>query len=220
MRCNHIVAALEELLLLGSELMLLALFPGFAGSDHLCSVDVKLENVIVRELNPKILVEVGGIQLDSAAHIDILVFSGPGVGDVGVFTGSSPGCGLFFPSAVVEILLRPVCAVLRVVVHLSLPHIAVESHAGDRLQEVLLTDPHETIGSSIHAEDAFDGFFMFAPHSCRTCVQRIVIAPDGEVRIVDQQRHRRKSQVSLFVRNEILGSLCRHCQSSCTCNKE
>ena len=60
-----------------SQLVCLSLNPRLACTDDLCTIDIKFEDVIVRELYPQVFLKIFGRERHSATHIDVTVSVSP-----------------------------------------------------------------------------------------------------------------------------------------------
>ena len=89
---DEVLTGLEQCLLCAGEVMLLTLNPSLAGLNDFRSIDIQLENVVVREYHVEILLQIGGTQADRAAHIDVAVRLVPLGVDVAVFLSGADGC--------------------------------------------------------------------------------------------------------------------------------
>ena len=121
MGCKYVLAHHQFPFLFFGQLMRLALNPCLSCTDYLCTVDIKFEDVIVRELYPQVFFEVFGSERHSAAHIDVTVGVGPRVVHIGIFALCAPGSLLLFPIAVVERARSPIGIILLRVTNTTCP---------------------------------------------------------------------------------------------------
>ncbi len=74
---DDVLAGLQQLLQLAVQLQGDTLAPDLTSAGNLCAVDVDLENVVVRVDQRQVLVQVLGVDVDGATHVEVAILVAP-----------------------------------------------------------------------------------------------------------------------------------------------
>ena len=203
---------MEKLLHVGIHVEHYAVDPCLASIGNLSAIDIELEHIVVAVLDVEVFVKVALVEIHVSADVDICALASPATADVVAF--SAPSGFLCPPGSIVEVWLCPAFAVLPIVSDFAFPRLFVR-HRGNGSEDVFLLCAHETIGCAVHAKQSEDGLLVVRPVASRAVGELVVRAPDGEVRVIDNQRYRGQTQVCCRVGFEEVACLGANSGSYC-----
>ena len=205
MHGNDILPFVKEFLLVAGKRYTNAFHERHLALSHLGAVEVDFAGIIVGEDEDEFRGKVLSREGYRATDVDVGMFISPrGAYDV-TAVGSEGSCPGVPRTVVVPQFLPAVGWCLPGVS--SFPGFFI-GHGGYGFQHGTLLTSHETVGCPIHPEQAFQRFLIVGPMAGVAFVQLIIRGPDGEIGIIDHDRHRRQPEVSRCVRFEHISVLC------------
>ena len=192
---NEVFALVQQPLHVGSERDAGAVSIALLAA-HLGAVDEEGAIVVVRPDDIEVAGELVGSERDGATYVDIAVVAGPERAHGEVFLGAKGGLALL-PCCVIESGLLP--SVGRSVGGVAALPFGVFGIGRHHVEQLLGGGSHEAVYLSVYAQQTFEGLLSGRPVGDVAVVEVVVGRPEGEVRVIGDERNGRQAQRSLAI---------------------
>ena len=207
---DNVLPLVQQCLQLGVEVQAHTLSPCLARVGHFRAVEIEFEDIVVRVNQIKVCLQVGSRQFHIAPHIQVAVFLTPVCAHIAQSV-ASPGSFPPLPIRGIEPRLGPVVARLLVAGVGTLPGGFV-GHGYDRLQDAAVGS-HPSVCHTVDSEQPLQRLLVVRPVAGRAVGQMVVRRPDAEIRVADNEWHRRYSELCCLIRFKQFGCLRHRCHA-------